>query len=51
VWAIYYFPKQARREFALDLNNILFIRKGVNSERKIITREKVGRRVGNILLS
>jgi hypothetical protein len=51
VWAMYYSPEQVRREFALDLSNTLFIRKGVDSGRKIATREKVGRRVSNVLLS
>jgi hypothetical protein len=40
VWAIYYFSEQARRESALDLNNILFIRKNVNSGKKTATREE-----------
>jgi hypothetical protein len=46
-----YFPEQAKRESALDLSNILLIRKGVNSGRKAVTREKVDRRVSSILLS
>jgi hypothetical protein len=46
-----YSPKQARRESALDLNNTLLIRKGVDSGKKAATRKEVGRRVGNILLS
>jgi hypothetical protein len=51
VWAMYYSPKQARRESTLDLNNTLLIRKGVDSEKKAATREEVSRRVGNVLLS
>jgi hypothetical protein len=51
VWAVYYFPKQARRESTLDLSNTLLIRKGVDSGRKATTREEVGQRVGNVLLS
>jgi hypothetical protein len=45
-----YSPKQARREFALDLNNTLLIRKDVNSGRKAVTRKEIDRRVGNVLL-
>jgi hypothetical protein len=51
VWAIYYSPKQARQEPAPNPSNTLLIRKGVNSGKKATTREEVGRRVGNILLS
>jgi hypothetical protein len=51
VWAVCYSPEQARRESALDLSNTLLIRRGVNSGKKTVTREKVGRRVGNMLLS
>jgi hypothetical protein len=39
------------RELALDPSNTLLIRKSVNLERKIATREKIDRRVGNMLLS
>jgi hypothetical protein len=46
-----YSPEQARRESALDLNNTLLIRKGVDSERKAATREEIGRRMGSMLLS
>jgi hypothetical protein len=45
-----YSSEQARREFALDLSNILLIRKGVNPGRKAATREEVDRRMGSMLL-
>jgi hypothetical protein len=41
VWAVCYFPEQARqREPALDLSNILLIRRGVDSGRKAATRKE-----------
>jgi hypothetical protein len=46
-----YSPEQARRESALDPSNTLLIRRGVDSGRKAVTREEVGRRVGSVLLS
>jgi hypothetical protein len=48
---MYYSLKQAKRESAFDLNNTLLIRKGVNLKKKAATREEIGRRVGNVLLS
>jgi hypothetical protein len=48
---MYYSPKQARRESALDLSNTLLIRKSVDLGRKAATREEIGRRVGSMLLS
>jgi hypothetical protein len=51
VWAVCYSPEQAKRESALDLSNTLLIRKGVDSGRKAVTREEVGRRVDSMLLS
>jgi hypothetical protein len=51
VWAMCYFPEQARHISAPNLSNTLLIRKGVDSGKKTATRRKVNRRISSVLLS
>jgi hypothetical protein len=50
VWAMCYSLEQARHTSAPNPSNTLLIYRGVDSGRKAVTKEKVGRRVSSVLL-